>query len=308
MKFLQLCYNINGDKMKDYAIIGHAYHKTVRIYAATTKQLVQEAQSIHQSWPTASAALGRLLTAGAMMGLMYKDGERITLRIQGDGPIKYMIAEANGRGQVRADIGNPEVYIKYETGPKAGKLNVSQAVGNGFLYITKDLLMKNYYTSSSELVSGEIAEDFTYYFTKSEQTNSSVGLGVLVNPDTTIQSSGGYILQLMPGASEETVDSLEKIIQGLPSMTSHFNAGKTPEDLFEMLSDDTGEILKKINLEYHCPCSYEGFLNSLNALSVETLTPLVEEDHGAHIKCHFCHKEYHISEDDLTSLIKEKTT
>ena len=294
--------------MKDYAIIGHAYNKTVRIYAATTKQLVQEAQSIHHSWPTASAALGRLLTAGALMGLMYKDGERITLRIQGDGPIKYMIAEANGSGQVRADIGNPEVYIKYESGPKAGKLNVSQAVGNGFLYVTKDLLMKHYYTSSSELVSGEIAEDFTYYFTKSEQTNSSVGLGVLVNPDTTIQSSGGYILQLMPGASEETVATLENLILNLPSMTSHFNAGKTPEDLFEMLSDASGEILKKVDIEYHCPCSYEGFLNSLNALSVETLTPLVEEDHGAHIKCHFCHKEYHISEHDLIALIKEKTT
>lgn len=294
--------------MKDYAIIGQAYNKTVRIYAATTKELVQEAQTIHHTWPTASAALGRLLTASVMMGLMYKDGERITLRIQGDGPIKYMIAEANGRGQVRGDIGNPEVYLRYETGPKAGKLNVSQAVGNGFLYITKDLLMKNYYTSSSELVSGEIADDFTYYFTKSEQTNSSVGLGVLVNPDTTIQSSGGYILQLMPGATEETIASLERVINNLPSMTSHFNEGKTPEDLFERLSDGSGEILKKIDLSYYCPCSYEGFLNSLNALSAESLAPLAYEDHGAHIKCHFCHKEYDITENDLIELIKNKTT
>ena len=297
-----------GDKMKDYAIIGHAYNKTVRIYAATTKQLVQEAQSIHHTWPTASAALGRLLTAGAMMGLMYKDGERITLRIQGDGPIKYMIAEANGQGEVRADIGNPEVYLRYETGPKAGKLNVSQAVGNGFLYVTKDLLMKNYYTSTSELVSGEIADDFTYYFTKSEQTNSSVGLGVLVNPDTSIQSSGGYILQLMPGVKEDTIAKLEQVIAELPNMSTHYNEGKTPEDLFEVLSDHTGVILKKTELKYACPCSYDGFLNSLNALSIESLTPLVEEDHGAHIQCHFCHKEYDISEEDLKALIHKKTT
>lgn len=294
--------------MKDYAIIGHAYNKTVRIYAATTKHLVQDAQTIHKTWPTASAALGRLLTAGAMMGLMYKDGERITLRIQADGPLKYMIVESNGRGEVRGDIGNPEVYLRYETGSKAGKLNVSQAVGNGYLYVTKDLLMKNYYTSTSELISGEIAEDFTYYFTTSEQTNSSVGLGVLVNPDTSIQSSGGYILQLMPGASEKTIKALEKVISSLPNLSTHYNEGKTPEDLFELLSDDTGEILKKTELNYLCPCSYDGFLTSLNALSVDALKPLIEEDHGAHIKCHFCHKEYDIKEDDLIDIVHKKTT
>lgn len=294
--------------MKDYAIIGHAYNKTVRIYAATTKTLVQEAQTIHASWPTASAALGRLLTVGAMMGLMYKDGERITLRIKADGPIKYLTVEANGSGQVRGDIGNPEVYLRYESGDKKGKLNVSLAVGNGFLYVTKDLNMKNYYTSTSELVSGEIADDFTYYFTTSEQTNSSVGLGVLVNPDTSIQASGGYILQLMPGVTEETIESLEARIQELPSMTSHFNADKTPEDLFEILSGGSGEILRKAPLSYHCPCSYDGFLTSLDALSIDTLRPLVEEDHGAHIQCHFCHKEYDITEEDIQSLINKKTT
>jgi molecular chaperone Hsp33 len=167
--------------------------------------------------------------------------------------------------------------------------------------------MKNYYTSTSELVSGEIADDFTYYFTKSEQTNSSVGLGVLVNPDTSIQSSGGYILQLMPGASEETISTLENVIANLPNMSSHYNDGNTPEDLFEILSNGSGEILKKIELKYACPCSYDGFLKSLNALSVESLTPLVEEDHGAHIQCHFCHKEYDITESDLQTLIDKKT-
>lgn len=292
--------------MKDYVVIGHAYNKTVRIYTALSTELVNQAQSIHQSWPTASAAAGRFLTASAMMGLMYKDDERLTLRIKGDGPIGTMTVEANGQGDVRIDIFNPSVYFTYEDGPKKGKLNVSKAIGKGFLFVTKDLNMKDYYTSSSELISGEIAEDFTYYFTTSEQTNSSVGLGVLVNPDQSIEISGGYIIQLMPGVEEKTILQLESIISNLHAVTDLYQNGHTPETLFDLLSNQTGQILKKAPIQYVCPCGYERFLTSLSSLSIEALTPLVEEDHGAEITCHFCHKTYHIKEDDISILIEKK--
>lgn len=306
MTIHQICYNNVGEFMRDYVIIGHAYNKTVRIYTATSTELVSHAQYIHKTWPTASAALGRFLTASAMMGLMYKDDERLTLRIKGDGPIGSMTVEANGQGEVRADISNPNVYFTYEQGPKKGKLNVSKAVGQGFLYVTKDLNMKEYYTSTSELVSGEIAEDFTYYFTTSEQTNSSVGLGVLVNPDQSIETSGGYIIQLMPGVTEQTIQTLETMIQSLKPVTTLLQEGHTPETLFDLLSNHEGVILKKSPISYHCPCSYDGFLNSLSSLSASALEPLAYEDHGAEITCHFCKKTYHVSEHDILEIIEKK--
>jgi molecular chaperone Hsp33 len=292
--------------MEDYVLIGHAYNKTVRIYTALTTKTVETAHSLHQTWPTASAALGRFLTASAMMGFMYKDNERITLRIKGNGPIGSMTVEANGLGEVRADIANPEVYMTYHDGPKKGKLAVGKAVGEGFLFVTKDLLMKDYYTSSSDLQTGEIADDFTYYFTTSEQTNSSVGLGVLVNPDQSIQTSGGYILQLMPGVTEDTILQIEAIISTLEPITTLYEAGETPETLFHRLSNHTGLILDKKPITYACPCSYEGFLTSLSSLSRDALLPLADEDHGAHITCHFCKKTYHITEHDLRILIEKK--
>lgn len=294
--------------MEDYVLIGHAYNKTVRIYTALTTKTVETARILHQTWPTASAALGRFLTVSAMMGLMYKDNERLTLRIKGDGPIGSMTVEANGLGEVRADIANPEVYMTYHDGPKKGKLAVGKAVGEGFLFVTKDLLMKDYYTSSSALQTGEIADDFTYYFTTSEQTNSSVGLGVLVNPDQSIQTSGGYILQLMPGVTEETITEIENIISNLEPITTLYESGETPETLLDRLSNHTGVILEKKPISYTCPCSYKGFLTSLSSLSKESLIPLVEEDHGAHIKCHFCKKEYDITEDDIRFILEKKTS
>lgn len=294
--------------MEDYVLIGHAYNKTVRIYTALTTKTVETARILHQTWPTASAALGRFLTVSAMMGLMYKDNERLTLRIKGDGPIGSMTVEANGLGEVRADIANPEVYMTYHDGPRKGKLAVGKAVGEGFLFVTKDLLMKDYYTSSSALQTGEIADDFTYHFTTSEQTNSSVGLGVLVNPDQSIQTSGGYILQLMPGVTEETITEIENIISNLEPITTLYESGETPETLLDRLSNHTGVILEKKPISYTCPCSYEGFLTSLSSLSKESLIPLVEEDHGAHIKCHFCKKEYDITEDDIRFILEKKTS
>lgn len=288
--------------MKDYAIIAHAYDKTVRIYASHSTNLVEKARQIHQTWPTASAALGRFLTASAMMGLMYKDQERLTLRIKGDGPIGQMTVEANTLGQVRGEIANPNVYITYENGHKKNKLNVGAAVGNGFLHITKDLNMKDYFTSSSELQTGEIADDFTYYFAVSEQTPSSVGLGVLVDTDQTVIAAGGYILQLMPYASEETISTVESVIKNLSSVTEMIQQGLTPEDIIELLSNGAYTLLAKKPLSYHCPCNKDGFIRSLSALDDETLDLLINEDQKADIQCHFCHKSYHFNQKELLEI------
>jgi molecular chaperone Hsp33 len=287
--------------MENYAIISYAYNKTVRIYAAQTTTLVEEARQIHQTWPTASAAFGRFLTASAMIGLMYKKGERITLRIKGDGPIGSMLVESNPDGEVRGEIQNPNVYLKYNSGPKAGKLNVGAAVGKGFLFVTKDLKMKSNFTSSTQIQTGEIADDFTYYFVSSEQVPSSVGLGVLVNTDQSILASGGYILQLMPGATEETITKLEKIIKTIKPMSTLIHEGKTPEDITNILSDNHYQLLSKHELKYHCPCSKDGFARSLSVLEEKDLDELIA-DGQAEIECHFCHKKYHYSKQDLIEI------
>jgi molecular chaperone Hsp33 len=296
------CMLKRNDTMKDYAIIAIAYNQTVRIYVASSTHLVEEARKIHDTWPTATAALGRFLTVSAMMGLMYKEGERITLRIKGDGPVGTMLVESNHIGEVRAEIQNPHVYLKYEDGPKKGKLNVGQAVGRGFLHITKDLGMKDFFTSSSELQTGEIGDDFTYYFATSEQTPASVGVGVLVDTDQTCLASGGYILQLMPNVSEETISSIESLIKTLPPMSTLIHEGKTPEEILSLLANNTEHILRKHPISYTCHCSKDGFARSLSALDEETLHSLIHEDGQAEIECHFCKKKYLFSKDELQTI------
>ncbi len=292
--------------MNDYALIAYAYDKSVRIYVSTTTELVEKARQIHKTWPTATAAFGRFLTVSAMMGLMYKKGERITLKTKSDGPISSMLVEANPDGEVRGELNNPAVYLKYEDGPKKGKLNVGSAIGHGFLYVTKDLNMKEYFTSSAALQTGEIADDFTYYFALSEQVPSSVGLGVLVNVDQSVLSSGGYILQLMPNVKDETISHLESVISKLPPISSLINDGKTPEEILALLSDNSYQILEKKPLSYTCHCSKEGFKKSLSALDHDTMHDLIYEDEGAEIICHFCNKKYHFSKDELASIDRNR--
>jgi molecular chaperone Hsp33 len=288
--------------MNDYALISYAYNKTIRIYVASSTHLVEEARRIHQTWPTATAAFGRFLTVSAMMGLMYKDDEKITLRIKGDGPIGSMLVEANTLGEVRGEILNPHVYLKYEEGPKKGKLNVGDAVGSGFLHVTKDLGMKDYFTSSSELQTGEIGDDFTYYFALSEQVPSSVGVGVLVDIDQTVLASGGYILQVMPECQEETLVFLESLIPKLPPMSSLIQEGKTPEEILNLLANGTEQILSKHEISYTCHCSKDGFARSLSALDDPTLDSLIHEDGKAEIECHFCKKQYVFDKKELEEI------
>lgn len=288
--------------MKDYAIKSYAYNKEVRIYVASSTNLVEEARKIHQTWPTATAALGRTLTVSALMGLMYKEEETITVRIKGNGPVGSILVEANAKGEVRGEIQNPQVYIKYEDGPKKGKLNVGAAVGEGFLHVTKDLKMRDYFTSSSELQTGEIGDDFTYYFALSEQTPSSVGVGVLVDTNQHVLAAGGYILQLMPNASEETIQKIEKIIETIPPMSALILDQKSPEDILHFLANGTEQILEQHPIAYVCHCSKDGFQRSLSALDEKTLNELIHEDEKAEIECHFCRKKYHFSKEELIKI------
>lgn len=284
--------------MKNYALIATAYDNMARIYIGNTTNLVEEARQIHKTLPTATAAFGRFLTVSGLMGLMYKDDEKLTLQIKGDGPIGTMLVESNGLGVVRGDIINPNVYIRAKI---EGKLDVGAAVGNGFLHITKDLNMKNPFTSSTELVSGEIAEDFANYFVVSEQTPSAVSLGVLVNVDQSVLSAGGFIVQVLPGASDEVITKLENSINGAGPISRWLNDGRTIEDMLEFISNGTQKVLATKELKYECNCSKDRFAKSLSALDNQTMDELIEDD-GIEVECHFCKTKYNFTKDELVKI------
>ncbi len=284
--------------MKNYVYIATAFDNTVRIYVTNTTELVREATKIHDTWPTASAAFGRFLTVSGMMGLMYKDEERLTLQISGDGPIGKMLVETSGSGEVRGEINNPHVYLRSE---KEGKLDVGGAVGKGFLHVTKDLRMRSNFTSSVELVSGEIAEDFTHYFVISEQTPSAVSLGVLIDKDHQVKHAGGFIVQVLPGATEETITFLENNLHAVGPVSGWFDEGKSLEGLLSAIANNTENILDKRELSYTCRCSKNGFAKSLSALDNQSMDKLLE-DPEIEIVCHFCKKKYIFTNADLLEI------
>ncbi len=287
--------------MKDYLIKAYGFNGTVRIYTAITTKLVSHAQEIHDLWPTSAAALGRLLTNSVIMGAMYSDDQELTIRITGDGPIGEMIATTTSRGEVRGYVSNPHVFLQYNS----GKLNVGQAVGNGFIHVTKDLKIRDMFTSSSEIQTGEIAEDFAYYFTMSEQIPSAVGLGVLVGTDNKIQSSGGFILQLMPGCKEETIDKIEETIKNLMPVSKMVKKGYTPEDIMNEITNNNYQFLEKLDLNYYCTCSRDKFEKGLISLGKKQLEKILNKDKKIETVCHFCNSKYNFNENDLQNLIDE---
>ena len=287
--------------MKDYLIKAYAFNGTVRLYVASTTNLVQKAQKIHDLWPTSSAALGRVLTASIIMGAMYKGDQELTIRVESNGPIQGIVATTNAKGEVRGYVGNPHVFLQYNT----GKLNVSQAIGEGFIHVTKDLKVRDIFTSTSPIQTGEIAEDFAYYFTASEQIPSAVSLGVKVNEDNSIINAGGFILQRMPGCPEETLDLIEERLSKLPPMTELLEANKTPEDIVRLITKDDHQLLQVLNLNYACDCNKEKFERGLIALGKDQLTTLLNEDQSIDTVCHFCQTTYHFDDHALLALIDE---
>ncbi len=287
--------------MKNYLQKAYAFEGTVRIYAAITTEMVQEAQKIHQLWPTSCAALGRCLTIASIMSCTYKSGEHLTIKVCGDGPIGQITMEATD-GKVRGFVHNPGVYLSYNN----GKLNVGDAVGrNGYIEVIKDLHMRTPFSSTSELVSGEIAEDFTYYFAKSEQIPSAVGLGVLVDPDGKVLSAGGFLIQIMPGCKEETLKQLEEKLKVLKSCSEMVQEGYSAEEMIHEITDGNYELLETKELSYFCPCSKERFRKGLLSLGKTELTSILTEDKKASITCNFCGKQYEFNSNELEEMIHE---
>lgn len=271
--------------------------------AVDTTDIVGKAEQIHKTSAVVTAALGRLLTAGSMMGNMLKGkDDSITLRINGDGPTGSLIVVSDFNGDVRGYVQNPVVELPLNV---KGKLDVGGAVGkNGLLYVLKDLGLKEPFSGSVPLVSGEIAEDITSYYALSEQIPTVCALGVLVNPDLTVKAAGGYIIQLLPAASDKTIDKLEKSIMKMASVTSMLSSGMTPEEIVKTaLKDFEVEVLYTQDIEYKCNCSKERVSKALISLGKEELTEMAQEKDDIEISCHFCDKVYKFTPNELKKLI-----
>lgn len=289
--------------MTDYIIRATAAEGQIRAFAATTRDLVEYARSVHNTSPVATAALGRLLTAGAMMGIMMK-GEKdlLTLKIEGDGPIGGLTVTADSKGNVKGYAFHPEVMLP----PNAkGKLDVGGALGIGVLSVIKDIGLKDPYVGQTILVTSEIAEDLTYYFATSEQTPSSVALGVLMERDNTVKQAGGFILQMMPGASEEVISALEKRLGEITSITALLDAGNTPEMILEHILGDFGlEILDKLPTAFSCNCSEERIEKALISVGKQELQSMIEDGKTIEVNCHFCNKHYPVTVERLKELLE----
>ncbi|WP_100401245.1 Hsp33 family molecular chaperone HslO [Bacillus sp. FJAT-42315] len=290
--------------MKDYLVKALAYDGQVRAYAANTTETVGEAQSKHYTWPTASAALGRTMTAGVMMGAMLKGEEKLTIKLQGGGPIGLILVDANAKGEVRGYVTNPQTHFDLN---QHGKLDVRRAVGtDGMLSIVKDVGLRDHFTGQTPIVSGEIGEDFTYYFAVSEQVPSSVGVGVLVNPDNSILAAGGFIIQIMPGATDETITHLEERITNMTPVSKLIEQGLTPEEiLFYILGEENVKVLEKMPLSFECTCSKERFGNAIIGLGKTEIEEMIAEEGQAEAQCHFCNEAYLFTESELKQMKEE---
>lgn len=271
--------------------------------AVDTTDIVNRAEQIHRTSAVVTAALGRLLTAGSMMGNMLKGkDDSVTLRVNGDGPTGSLIVVSDFNGDVRGYVQNPVVELPLN---EKGKLDVGGAVGkNGLLYVLKDLGLKEPFSGSVPLVSGEIAEDITSYYAMSEQIPTVCALGVLVNPDLSVKAAGGYIIQLLPAASDSTIDKLEKSISELPSVTAMLSDGMTPEDIVRAaLSGFEVEVLYTQDIEYKCNCSKDRVAKALISLGREELEEMAAEKEVTEVSCHFCDKVYTFSSNELKKLL-----
>lgn len=274
----------------------------IRIFSAYTLDTVEYARSRHNTSPVATAALGRLLTAGAMMGTMLKgDSDLLTLSINADGPINGITVTADSHGSVKGYVGNPNVNLPANS---IGKLDVSGAVGQGFLRVIKDMGLKEPYVGETDLQTGEIAEDLTYYFASSEQVPSAVGLGVLMNKNNTVRQAGGFIVQLMPFADESTVAALEKNLSGIKSVTSLLDSGCTPEDLIGIIAEGMDyEITETSETAFRCNCSRERVSKALISVGNDELEAMVSEGKEIELNCGFCNTFYRFTPEEIQKLI-----
>ncbi|WP_332697280.1 Hsp33 family molecular chaperone HslO [Halalkalibacter lacteus] len=290
--------------MEDYLIKATAFDGKVRAYSLVATNMVNEAARRQGTWPTASAALGRAMMASTMMATMLKGDSKLTVKVEGQGPIGKIIIDANTKGETRGYVTNPKTHFDLNS---QGKLDVARAVGtNGYLSVVKDLGLKDHFTGSVPLVSGELGEDFTYYFASSEQTPSSVGVGVLVNPDNTILAAGGFIIQLMPGADDTVIDEIEKRLSTIPPISKLVEAGMPPEEMLQaLLGDDNVKFLDKQPITFSCRCSKERVENAIISLGKKEIQAMIDEDGGAETVCHFCNETYTLTAEELKGLLEQ---
>lgn len=288
--------------MSDYIVRATAADAQIRVFAAYTKDMVEEARRRHETSPVATAALGRLMTAGAMMGSMLK-GEKdiLTLRINASGPIQGITVTADSKARVKGYVGNPNVILPAN---KVGKLDVAGAVGIGFMDVIKDMGMKEPYVGQTVLQTSEIAEDLTYYFANSEQVPSSVGLGVLMNKDNTVAQAGGFIIQLMPFASEEVIVQLEENLKDITSVTTLLAQGNTPEDLVNILCRNLEPVINdKIDTGFYCNCDRARVEKALISVGRKELQEMIDDGEDIEMKCHFCNSAYVFTIEDLKGYV-----
>lgn len=290
--------------MKDYLVKALAHDGYVRAYAVQATETIAEAQRRHDTWNTSSAALGRTLIGTLLLGATLKGEDKLTVRVQGDGPAGGIVADANGKGEVKGYIKNPHLSLPLNA---QGKIDVRGAVGaQGMFTVTKDLGLKEPFSGQTPIVSGELGEDFTYYLAVSEQIPSAVGLSVLVNTDDTIKTAGGFMIQIMPGADEETITKIEEQLKETPRVSSLLDEGQTPEEILQgLLGTNELTILEKMPVQFKCDCSKEKFSEAIIALGAEEIQAMIDEDHGAEAVCAFCNNKYQYDEEELLALKNE---
>ena len=290
--------------MSDYIVRATAADNQIRAFAITSRDLVEKARQIHNTSPVATAALGRSLSAGAMMGSMMKgEQDLLTLQIRGDGPLGGITVTADSKAQVKGYVNEPAVLIPANA---KGKLDVSGAIGNGMLQVIRDLGMKEPYVGQTELQTGEIAEDLTYYFATSEQVPSSVGLGVLLNRDNTVRQAGGFIIQLMPYTEEKVIDALEKRLACIKSVTELLDQGLTPERILEELLGEFGlTVNDTIPTAFSCNCSKERVEKAIISIGSKEIREMIRDGKPIEVKCHFCNEAYTFTIEELKEILNK---
>lgn len=284
----------------DQLVKGMSKDKTLLIAGLVDTETVERARSIHNAYPTAAAALGRAISGAVLLSSLLKNGQKIIVQITGDGPIQEIVAEADWLSRVRVLIKRPHIHLEL----KDGKLDVGRAVGKGVLTVIKDLGLREYYRGSVPLQSGEIATDLAYYLNVSEQIPAAVSLGVYVDTDNKVKASGGFMIQALPGASDDTVSYLEERLRGVKTASAMILDGFGPEKVMEEATGMPLDILEKRDVSYYCPCSKERVMDALVAIGKNEIEELIRKDETASIQCQFCRTEYAVTQEELSSLLK----
>ncbi|MGL9729476.1 Hsp33 family molecular chaperone HslO [Enterococcus sp. DIV0756] len=290
--------------MSDYLVKALAYEGFVRAYAVDATETIAEAQRRHDTWNTSSAALGRTMIGALMLGATLKGEDKMTVKVEGNGPAGAIVVDSNGKGDVKGYIKNPHISLPLN---EIGKIDVRGAVGTeGMFTVIKDLGLKEPFSGQTPIVSGEIGEDFTYYLAVSEQIPSAVGVSVLVDTDDSIKTAGGFMIQIMPGASEEIIDQIEERLKETTRISTLLDDGQTPEEILRnLLATDDVEFLEELPVQFKCDCSKEKFASAIITLGAEQIQELIDQDHGAEAVCAFCNNKYEYSEADLYELKQE---